>query len=247
MPATWLTGPIQAKQLNKPMIAPVQISGLSFPAAATMDVSTALAATVSTAGAGVSPFAASTSVPHQTASGTQMGWVLTPPDNRVEVYTTAAGNKIASSANNEVYGRLTAAGAVYTLSLYELIAGIETAYAMPAITSIRGEFDYLYTFDALPYNAITALNARNVAQDATTGIRLYQEIVTVTALNTLAALTKSYTASGVFQMNINGQTVLPIGGASAGFSVAGTAVTLSAANLGFNVSTTDVVSCTYQY
>lgn len=61
--------------------------------------------------------------------------------------------KIADSGNEEVYGRITEAAGIYTLTYYSLVAGVETGFMIPA-GNIDIQFPYRFSFDLLPTDAI---------------------------------------------------------------------------------------------
>lgn len=78
----------------------------------------------------------------KTADGdaTQVGVLTDAPGNRVELIVPATKLYLLDDDGAKVYGRLTYAATVWTLSYYSLIAGVETAYSFAAPT----DFDVLY-------------------------------------------------------------------------------------------------------
>jgi hypothetical protein len=234
---------VQAKQIERLFMAPIQATALSFAAGATAAVTAVLTTLASTAGNG------GVAVPVQVSSTTTQGFVVSGVNNRVEIYNSTTKQKMDDNtpAQNEVYGRLTFAASVYTVSLFVLINGVETAYTLPATTTVDLEVVYQFDFDKLPVDALVGLSSRNVDNDAGGGAtRIRSERVTVTGANTLAALTVPYAGAGMFLLNVNGQTKTTLGGSPA-FTVAGTAITWSAANALFSLATTDTVEAIYAF
>ena len=138
---------IQAKQIDLLQDAPVVVGGQAVTAASSTVITTALTTSVATAGRGA------TSVPLQVASATQAGVVTTAALNTVDIFDATTKDKLVSSAGNEVYGRITEAAGVYTLSYYTRISGTETAYTMTA-GNIDFRYAYRFTLEKLPIDAI---------------------------------------------------------------------------------------------
>lgn len=227
---------VQAKQISKLLQAPLYVSGFAYPAAATASVTAALTAAASTAGDGAS------SVPVQVASATTMGFVTSGAGNRVSVWDSSTGLKLVDALNNEVYGRLTG---TYDLALFSAVAGVDTSYTPAAITTIDFEVAYQFSFEKLPATALTNVEARYVGDDpVASGATSRAELLTVTALNTLSALTTAPNLTRQIKINVNGQMVSSLL-SPAPFTVAGTTVTWNAVNAGFSLATTDQVVAEY--
>ena len=225
---------IKSKQIDKLLQAPIYVAGFVYPAAATTSITAALTTAAATAGDG------GTSVPVQVASSTAMGFINSG-QNRVSVWNSATGAKLADAAGNEVFGRLTG---TYDLALYSAVAGADTSYVPAAPVTVDFEVSYKFTFEKLPVDALTNVEARYVSDDPSGG-RDRAEAVSVTATDTLAALTQAPNTSKQITLNVNGQIVSSLM-SPAPFSVAGTAVTWSAVNAGFSLATTDKVVANYQ-
>jgi len=230
---------IKSKQIEKNLSASIQIAG--FSAAGADDVVTsAITTALSTAGNG------GVSVPLQVSSNIDtIGVITASPNNRVEIWDNTTKDKIVDSSGEEVYGRITESGGVYTLTYYSLNAstGVETAYSFGNTTSIDFEFNYRFDFARFPTDAPIAVGARNVTQDPGGSGKVYTEKLNVTAQNTIADLAKTPTATSNVMLYINGVVYDTF--ATASFSVSGKAITWSAANSGFNVETTDRVVAKY--
>lgn len=220
---------IQASQIEKIQSTYIRVGGLSATGAST-NATSALTTAVSTAGnSGVA-------VPLQvSASVAGVGVVTAAPLNRVEIYDATTKGKILNSSF-EVYGRLTEAAGVYVLTYFYLAAnGTETAHSFGSATSIDFEFIYRFDLHRLPADAIVALTGRNVILDAggTSGARQVTEQLTVTALNTLAALTFTPNTTANICLNVNGHDNYTFGGANAPFTISSKTITWNpAANAG---------------
>jgi hypothetical protein len=229
---------LHPKQINQPLYASVNITGFAFPAAATAVVTSALTTALASAGRGA------VSVPLQVGSATTQGVITSAGNNTVDVWLTSTKNPFADASGNEVFGRLTEAAGVYTLSLFSLVAGVETAFTSPA-QNIDFQFSYCFAFDTLPEDALVRSSTKHVGDDpASVGFSWRLATLTPTALNTLPALPVAYNAGalgGIFMLEVNGQTLVP----ADGFSVSGTTVTLTPATIGFDITTTDAVRAVY--
>jgi len=236
--------PFPSKHVIKPISAAVRINGFSASGNSST-ITTAITTALSTAGEG------STAVPVQAVGGgNTIGVVTSSPNNRVEIYNATSKQKIVDASNNEVYGRLTEATGVYTLSYFVLpSSGTETAFTFASATNIDFEFNYRFPFDRLPADAIVSARARNVSDDpaaiAGGGLTPRAELLTVTALNTVSNLSFVPANSGIINLIVNGESFDSFGGANAPFSVSGQAITWSAANAKMALETTDRVIARY--
>jgi hypothetical protein len=233
---------LAAKQIRKTLAAPIRLSGVSVTgdsATITSQVTTAL----SSAGDG------GVSVPLQVSVSNGLGVVATAPSNRCEIYDATSKGKIVSATNEEVYGRVTEAGGVYTLSFFTLESGTETDYSFPSAADIDVEFNYRFDFARLPTDALIAIGTRNISQDPATAIgqKTFREQLTVTATNAVSDLTKTPVNATAIELIVNGQEVDSFGGSNAAFTVnlSTKAVSWSATNAGFNLDTTDRVIAVY--
>lgn len=230
---------LKLRQIDGLFDAP--IGAIGFAASGSSNtVTTPITTVLSTAGNG------GISVPLQVASTSQVGVITTGSDARVEIVDSSTKKKIADASSNEVYGRLSESSGAYTLSYFSLVAGSETAYTIPS-TSIDFYFNYRYDLYRLPSNFAISLGARVVSNDpASVGgstARWVTEKLTVTALNTLSALSNAPTVTTNIFLIVNGKTENAFGGGSAAFSVSGTTVSWSAANAGYPLETTyDVIA-----
>lgn len=230
---------IKRKQIDAIFSAPIRINNFTGSTGSNT-VTTQITSVLNTAGRG------SVSVPLQVSSGEEVvGVITTGANNRVEIWANATKDKIKDSSGEEVYGRLTESGGVYTLTYYSLntTTGAETAYTLSS-TAIDFEFNYRYDFNRLPADFATALTSRNVQQDpASSGATLFAELLTITALNTINDLTKTPSSTTSIEFIVNGLSEDTF--ANSGFSVTGKAITVNATNLRYNVETTDRIVARY--
>ena len=135
---------------------------------------------------------------------------------------------------------------MWKVSYFTAPAGVETAFAMTAGQALRLEVPYLFTLDLWPQTAGIGTKTRHAAPDAAAyGWREFTEQVTVTGANALSNVTNTPDGRKV-TLNVNG-VVVPGGGASPAFTVAGKVITWSAANAGYALDTGDTVFATYTY
>ena len=230
----------KAKQISKLLAAQIRVAGFAASGSSNV-VTTPITSALSTAGDG------GISVPLQVSASNGLGVVTTAPNNRIEIYDATSKAKI-SSAGFEVYGRLTEAAGVYTLSYLTLpSSGVEAAHTWGVSTNIDFEFVYRFDFARFPTDAIVGITTRNVNQDAggSAGIeRIFSEQLTVTATNTVSNLAKNPSSTTLW-LEVNGQIIDSFGGGSAQFSVASKVVTWSAVNAGYAMETTDRVVARY--
>jgi hypothetical protein len=161
------------------------------------------------------------------------------------VKTKPGEQKLIDANGNEVYGLLTQAAGVYTLALYSLVNGIETSFAPAAAVTIDFVPIYCYTFDHLDKNALLGGTARFVGQDPVGSQRTKAELLTVTGINTLSALSTPYVAGGEAWLHVNGDVTDMF--APAAFTIVGTTVTWNQANAGFALAPGDRVVAKYAY
>ena len=230
---------IASKQINKVMGAPIRVG--AFAALGTSNtVTSAITTALGTAGDG------GVSVPLQISTSNGLGVVTTGANNRIEIYNATSKDKILSPNGEEVYGRLTESGGIYTLSYFTLPdTGVETAYSLPS-TSIDFEFTYRFDFARLPTDAIVLTGVRNISNDPSGNAgKLFRERITVTGTNTLNNLTKTPTDSNLVVLIVNGISYDTFATAPFSVNLSTRVLTWSAANAGFSLETTDRVIAQY--
>lgn len=229
---------IPAKQIIKVLSTYVRVGGFSANGGSN-DVTSAITTALSTAGDG------GVSVPLQPSASNGLGVITTGANNRVEIYAATSKDKFLATNGEEVYGRLTEAGGVYTLTYYTLAnTGVETAYTFAASTPIDFEFGYRFDFYRYPSDGAIGLKARNISDDPSAGGGSpYREKLAVTAQNTIADLAKTPLSSSLIELLVNGISYDSF--SVAAFTLTGKALTWSATNAGFNIETTDRVIASY--
>ena len=238
---------VQAKQIDRYLQAPVGIAGFSTAGGTSDTITSAITSALSTASD------AGTSVPLQVGSGTPgsqaEGVQVAAGLNRTLIYNFGTTVRYLDGSGNDVYGKVTNSGATWTLSYFSVIAGTETAFAMPASASISFEVPYVFTLADLPYTSLMAMLERHVAPDSAlsggSGTRIFTEVLTVTAADTVSNLTN--TATSTKQCLVVNDVAYYSLGASPPFTVSGKAVTWNAANAGFHLATSDLVVADYSY
>lgn len=236
-------GQLQPKQINKIQAGIIKIVGLSVTSTSTsIVVTSALTSAVAVAGQN------NTSVPLVVSSNvTQAGIPVSTPQNRTDIWDSTSKQKIgATSAQFEVYGKITNSSSIWTLTFYYLDnSGTEQSYAFPSTLSIDFDFVYRFTFAQFPTDGLVSVVTKNVYQDTRgAGSVAILEPVSVTSTNTLANLTQSPTYPTKTILYVNGKAELAID-ATPPFSVAGNVVTWSPSNAGYILETTDDVLAEY--
>jgi hypothetical protein len=161
--------------------------------------------------------------------------------------TSPSETKLISLLGSEVYGRLTESAGAYTVKLYSVEAGIETAYTPTSPVTVDLTVPYVYSFENLPYDALVGGTAKFISQDVAGGARYVTEVLSVTGVNVLAARSQPIKAGTVAELYINGQIIDSLGGGTAAFTMTGTTTTWSSINAGYSLVTTDRVIARYEY
>jgi hypothetical protein len=229
---------IQRRQIDWIQSAPIVGLNLSVSGGST-DVSTPLATLLNTAGRG------SVAVPVQVStSDAVIGLIVTGANNRITLRNAATKDPIRSG-EEEVYARLTNAGAVYTFTFYSNANGTEAAYSFASTTAIDFVVPYRFDADRFPTDALISAQAMLLNPDVvgTTGATFYAEPLTIATVNTVPALTKTPTSASVLHLTVNG-VVYWATTPSPAFSVTGKTITWSAAN-SFTLAVGSDVVATY--
>jgi len=222
---------VQPKQIEDYKIGRMGV--INFSAAGTSDIVTTE----------ITSSAAADGVPVQVGAATTEGFITTGANNKVLMVDTLSKQAIDDGSGNEVFGRLTQAAAVYTLSYFSLVLGVETAVSLPAI-SIDFFVNYNYLFKNLPNDILVRINATIVGEDPVNqaGRPIRNEKVTVTGLNTINDLAFLPIANSV-SLVVNGKSETE--GASEAFTRVGKVITWDATDAGYDLETTDDVVAHY--
>jgi hypothetical protein len=207
-------------------------------------VTSALTTALATAGRGA------TGVPLQPSVSEGLGVITVVPNNRVEIYDATLKTKLVDGNDNEVYGRITESGGAYTLTYYVLDGGTEVGHSIASAIDIDFFFPYRFTADKYPVDASISLGLKTVYQDAipaagaSSVLPEVNEVIAVTAQDTLASLASLPVTNSAMRLSINGQIFSSVESSPA-FTRSGQALTWSAANAGFSLDTTDSVIAYY--
>jgi hypothetical protein len=232
---------IKAKQIDKPLAGPVVVQTFNANGGSAT-VTTPITNALSTAGNG------GTSVPLQDSASGGIGIMISSGNNIVSIYNSTTKDPVASASGEEVYGKLTSAAGVYTLSFFSNENGTETAYSFSSATNIDFVFSYVYSFEKYPHDAALRVHQKYVGDDpqiATPGT-LVKEQLTVTATNTVSNLGFTPKDAQAVGLTVNGQTLYSKGNTH--FTVTGQALSFSAGQLtaiGYSIETTDTVFAEY--
>jgi hypothetical protein len=234
------------KQIRGHIAKRLGILSFPFPAAASEIVTTTISTVLSTAG---ETDGVAVPLPVQPSPNVNTtGVITTGVKNLVQIVDATSRKAIEDGSNNEVYGRITEAASVYTLSLYSIVAGVETAFTPAAPLTINFYFPYRIPYAMLPTDIDIEVPANVIGDDPSAAfssqVRV-SELLTVTGANTLTNL--SFTPDDVdnVELIVWGQSVDNFGGGTAPFSVTGVVITWSAANAGYPLAVGDRVIARY--
>lgn len=236
---------LKSKQIERILTASVRVNNFTANGASNV-VTTALSTALGTAGnAGVA-------VPVQvSANVNSIGVITAAAINNVEIYGNASKQRIETAGGDEIYGRLTESGGVYTLTYFTITdAGTETAHTFGAATAIDFKFFYRFDFSRYPADAIqtTSVSIVDPVTNLSTAANWFGEKLTVVNTSGVltVTLTKTPTTATEVYLLVNGQKIDAFGGASARISVSGKVVTWSTTNAGYAIDTTDNIVAWYK-
>lgn len=198
------------KTINRSFAAKTRADNLTVPAnASSVDITsvlTALLAGKAYNGANL-PLRVSNGKADFTGEGILLAGI-------VDVYSAVSNQKLAYETVDrgdqfEIYGRITEASGVYTLSFYYVdLAAVEHSIGLNENVSF--EFDYAYKFEDLPVNFATSVLTRNVQQDPSAPKAITQKLVveeiTFSADNVLQGLSHR-PLSGTAKVNYTGHVL----------------------------------------
>lgn len=231
---------LQSKQIKKLFAGRVRIDGFTTSAASSDVVTSELTTALTTAGYNGGSVALTPSTSETTA-----GVITTGGNNTVLIFDNATGLPVDDGSGNEVFGRLTELGSVYTLSYFSIVSGTETAYTFSSATDIDFEFAYRYEFKDLPTDAILAVKARNINDDVPGALGTLIIVgLTVTGLNTISNITQTGIDLNTVNFYVNGQAIKNGQGIS---TTTGGSVTVTPATLGYDIETTDIVTASFKF
>lgn len=151
-------------------------------------------------------------------------------DYEIAVVTNVGKNAIGADGE-EVYARLAEAAGAYTLEYYTLDdAGVEAPYTFAAAEAIDFCFGYRFKFEDMPDNVQTFGLSLN--DDPAGAAPIQRDVLTVSAINTLSALTKTPLDLTNVIVYVNGVANYQ---PHLHFTVVGTAVTRDPAEAWYNL------------
>lgn len=166
----------------------------------------------------------------------QAGVITSGSFNRCEIRVTSNGDQIEDGSGNKVYGRLTWASSVWTLTYYVFNAGAESAYSLPTSYDITIYFREVFTLATVPtvgadLGSLGSLDATADVVDATTT----QRGVISTGTQSFAGnktFTGTVTASNLSGTNTGDVTLSAFGSSpdAKGATLSGQALTLQPAD-----------------
>ena len=182
-------------------------------------------------------------VPVQVGALTTEGFITTGANNKVLIFDTSSKQAIDDGLGNEVFGRLTEAAGVFTLTYFSLQSGVETAVTLPA-TSIDFFVNYNYSFKNLPNDILVRVHVTEVGEDPASqaGRPIRDEKLPVTATNVLTNLAFTPLAGSV-SLFVNG--VEAAEGASESFTRVAKVITWDPTDAKYDLETTDSVTAHY--
>lgn len=145
----------------------VQVNGTSVGGFQSVNISSVIPNTV--------PAVDSTYVPGEDPTAeTGEGVVATGSKNKAIIRNATTGEPILDANENEVYGRVSVVSGDFTLSFYTLVSGVETAFTMPASTTIDWQYVKRFNLDAVSESF--AMNEKFVdgVADATSSLNILQ-------------------------------------------------------------------------
>jgi len=223
---------LQAEQIERYFYLP--LGALSFAATGTSDIVTSELTALASGNVPPVPLQVSTAKDVQ-------GFVTSPPFNKCLLQDSTTKQAFDDGFGNEVFGRITEATAVFTLSFFAIVSGTESSVDIGSRT-IDFFPIYNFGFSFFANEAFIRTNARIVGDDPTDkGGFTRRDTLAVTATNTIADLPKT-PITGTVRLYVN-----PGGPYTEGvsFSISGKAVTWIPANAGFDIRTTYTVKAVY--
>lgn len=230
----------------------VNIQNFTLTSGTSVVITPALATALNTAGE--NEFGAVAPVPDViSASKIASGIIASGVSNTCQLFDATTKQKLKDASNNEVYGRITDAAGVRTVSYYSLVAGVETAYTLPADTAADVLVPYRFPWNLFPTDTFLTIGGTYINDDPTATFTRQQqttERLTIATANTIPALTLLPDVTTNVELIINGVSYFSFGGAGvAAFDVVGQNITWNPTNTesGFNVQPSDFVVAKYTY
>ena len=179
-------------------------------------------------------------------SDSEIGVITTAPKNKAVLVRRDNGRAVERAGGDRIYGRLTFAANVFTLTLYVSDgAGGETAYvpvAGDALNNVAIDMIYIEIVKFENVNPTDAVNLLDSLDDVAVDPNSHQsdyDVFTNQAANTVAFVLTNAPKVKSVTMSINGQLQTPV----LDFTVAGATVTYTARH--FPIAVSDEIVITY--
>ncbi len=131
----------ERKQIDNNKIGQMFVSG--FIAAGASDIVTPELV--------IAAAADSVTVIPSTGTGSSLGFLVTNPLNKIKIVSNTTKSLIGDINSNEIFGRLTEAAGVYTLSYFSMQSGIEVSVSLNQ--TIGFFLEYNYEFKDFPFDS----------------------------------------------------------------------------------------------
>src|SRR5574343_1661399 len=170
-------------QINRPLAIPIWVGNFSANGASNV-VTTAITTALNTAGFGGESLSLINS--DETTEGVLVTNSTKDFANLCQIVSATNKEPLTDDNGNEVFGRLTFASTVYTLSYYTIINGVQTDFSITS-QAIDFSFNYVANFGTLDTFALLGSSVRNVATDPNPNtVRSKTDAIIITATNTFA-------------------------------------------------------------
>ena len=228
-------GLIHGKQVDQKFLADFQLRGVTLGAlGGSVDVTAGIATWAATGARN------GTSVPMQLSANIDVEGVVVSANLLVQINENPSGlvPKDATDNDKEIFGRVSEAAGVYTVTFYKLDAlGVDEAIDLPAANYDFILF-YCFPLHKVPANALIGLGRKDVSQDPVTAGVPKIERVAVTALNVIAPITFLPKAGSV-RVEVNGVSYAEV--THSGITVTGQAIAWAPLLMLFDLETSDTV------
>jgi len=182
---------------------------------------------------------------------TTAGTYTSPPQNKAYLRLKSTGKALEDDSQRQVFGRLTEAGSVWTLSFFVLIAGSETAFDFTGHTEVGNDFEYTYfesiqIGNSLPTSIVNLFeNIDEINASSPLSHQHLIEVKTIVSQNTIPNLAQ--VPKDVNDVKIAVNEMLYVAGTH--LTVVGQVVTwdFDSGSGGFDIETTDEVIAVYEF
>lgn len=172
-------------------------------------------------------------------SESSLGFIVTTNNNKVEIVDDTRRSPIVDNAGNRIFGRLTKVTAIYILSYFSVISGVETTASIDQDIAFFPNYNFIY--HQFPFNnSARRINETNSFLPIPTLIG--GEVLTIATVDILPDLA-NVPIVGSVTLVVNGKTEDSATGGA--FTVSGSSLTWNAANAGYSIRPNDRVIAIY--